>query len=127
MRESGDERGVVEGSATLPRPELHALVGCPAFELAVKRRESLLGDLLLVGSPNVLLGPWPELLGGDLLGSPSHAVGDVGSVEPHLVPSQVDPAHDDVSMGCSVLWWLTAPHSSLRPMSRSTRAMTRRT
>ena len=72
------------------------MVGAAALELAVERREPLLGDLPLLRAPHVAFRTRPELLGRKLLGAPAQAGRDVAPVDPKLPPVAVDAADDDV-------------------------------
>ena len=83
----------------LPRPDLDAVVDRAPLQLAIERREALLGDLPRIGPLDIEVMPWPELLGRDLLRGPAQAVRDVPAVEPELATASVDAPDHEVRVG----------------------------
>ena len=71
MLEPRDQGRVVDPPGPLPRPNLDAVVDRAPLQLAIERREPLLGDLPGMGPLDIEVVPRPELLGRDLLRGPA--------------------------------------------------------
>ncbi len=81
------------------RAQLHPIALHTLLKLAVEGGEALLRDLLRLNAANVALLAGAQLLGGDLLGPPAQAVGDVAAIEAYLATVPVDAADDEVGVG----------------------------
>jgi hypothetical protein len=90
---------VVGGPRAARRLRVDAPVLREPRELAVKRRQALLGDLALVGPLDLRLEPRTEPVGRELLSAPAHPARDVRGLHAELYAVEIDPAHDHVDMG----------------------------
>ncbi len=96
---TANKQGLVDcGFGAEPSHPNAVTVDAPC-ELAVERREPVLGELLAERPADGELVAGPELLGCDLPGAPAHAARDVRAVQAHLAPIAVDAADDDVRVG----------------------------
>lgn len=97
--QSGEEGRLLNATGAPPRQDLHPSVLGPAFELAVERGDSFLRHLPGLGAPDVEVATGAALLGGELLGTPTKAVGDVSAIEADVAAVTVDAADDDMGVG----------------------------